>query len=334
MYHNKFKCLLLGSSILVTSLNAAALSKGADISWLSEMEDSGYQFYNDSGRQQDVLTILKDHGMDSIRLRVWVDPEDPRYNSLEDVIAKAKRAKNAGMKIMIDFHYSDTWADPGNQNKPSAWQNYSFQGLMDSVWWHTHSSLTALKSAGITPTWVQVGNETNNGMLWNDGLASSNMKNYAWLVNSGYNAVKEIFPQAKVVIHLANCHDNANFRWIFDGLKNNGSKWDVIGASSYPKNAPGLSWQEANKRCLNNLTDMVARYNTDVMISEVGVPWDDQQAKSIVSDIINKVKSINNNRGIGIFYWEPQAYNWKGYSLGAWNPNTGRPTSTLDAFIP
>lgn len=150
MHYKKLKHLLLGCSVLMTSFNAAAFYKGADISWLSEMEDSGYQFYNDYGWPQDVIWILKDHGMDSIRLRIWVDPEDSRYNSLEDVIAKAQRAKNAGMKIMIDFHYSDTWADPAHQNKPSAWQNYSFQGLMDSVWWHMRIPAKVNTDSGLT----------------------------------------------------------------------------------------------------------------------------------------------------------------------------------------
>ncbi|EGQ7975831.1 arabinogalactan endo-1,4-beta-galactosidase, partial [Vibrio parahaemolyticus] len=193
--------------------------------------------------------------------------------------------------------------------------------------------LNTLKSAGITPKWIQVGNETNNGMLWNEGMASSNMRNYAWLFNSGRNAAKEVFPDAKVIVHLANCHDNANFRWILDGLQSNSAWWDVIGASSYPKNANGLTWQEANNQCLSNLNDMVERYGTEVMITEIGVPWDEPQAKTIVADMIQKVRSVNQDKGIGIFYWEPQAYNWQGYTLGAWDPNTRQPTQALDAFL-
>ncbi|MBJ6911508.1 glycosyl hydrolase 53 family protein, partial [Vibrio cholerae] len=106
----------------------------------------------------------------------------------------------------------------------------SFEDLMGQVWSYTRDSLNTLKSAGITPKWIQVGNETNNGMLWNEGMASNNMRNYAWLFNSGRNAAKEVFPDAKVIVHLANCHDNANFRWILDGLQSNSAWWDVIGA--------------------------------------------------------------------------------------------------------
>ncbi|WP_206208443.1 glycosyl hydrolase 53 family protein [Vibrio sp. H11] len=325
--HSVLLCCLASTSY------ANAFTKGADISWITQMEDSGYEFYNDWGYRQDVLSILRDHGMNAIRLRVWVNPSDGYYNSLQDVLVKAQWAKAAGMDVMIDFHYSDTWADPANQWKPSAWNSLSFEELMDKVWTYTRDSLITLKEAGITPKWIQIGNETNNGMLWNDGLASSNMRNFTWLFNSGRNAAKEIFPNAKVVVHLANCHDNGNFRWILDGLQSNGAWWDVIGASSYPKNAAGITWQQANNQCLNNLNDLVSRYGTEVMISEIGVPWDDPESKTIVADLIHKIRSVNQGKGSGIFYWEPQAYSWQGYTLGAWNPETKQPTEALDAFL-
>ncbi|BDR15836.1 arabinogalactan endo-1,4-beta-galactosidase [Vibrio sp. STUT-A11] len=330
--NNTLKSLAIFGS-LVASNYSHAFIKGADISWITQMEDSGYEFYNDWGYRQDVLSILRDHGMNAVRLRVWVNPSDGYYSSLDDVIVKAHWAKDANMDVMIDFHYSDTWADPGNQWKPAAWQQLSFEDLMGQVWSYTRDSLNTLKAAGITPKWIQVGNETNNGMLWNEGMASSNMRNYAWLFNSGRNAAKEVFPDAKVIVHLANCHDNANFRWILDGLQSNSAWWDVIGASSYPKNATGLTWQEANNECLSNLNDMVERYGTEVMITEIGVPWDEPQAKTIVADMIQKVRSVNQDKGIGIFYWEPQAYSWQGYTLGAWDPNTRQPTQALDAFL-
>ncbi|ANZ12666.1 TPA: glycosyl hydrolase 53 family protein [Vibrio parahaemolyticus] len=330
--NNTLKTLAIFGS-LVASNYSHAFIKGADISWITQMEDSGYEFYNDWGYRQDVLSILRDHGMNAVRLRVWVNPSDGYYSSLNDVIVKAQWAKDANMDVMIDFHYSDTWADPGNQWKPAAWQQLSFEDLMGQVWSYTRDSLNTLKAAGITPKWIQVGNETNNGMLWNEGMASSNMRNYAWLFNSGRNAAKEVFPDAKVIVHLANCHDNANFRWILDGLQSNSAWWDVIGASSYPKNATGLTWQEANNQCLSNLNDMVERYGTEVMITEIGVPWDEPQAKTIVADMIQKVRNVNQDKGIGIFYWEPQAYSWQGYTLGAWDPNTRQPTQALDAFL-
>lgn len=328
-----FQLLAAASLLLISQFSVSDIIKGADVSWLSEMEASGYRFYNDAGAEQDVLLTLKQHGMSAVRLRVWVNPAGGYYNSMSDVIAKANRANAAGMKVMIDFHYSDSWADPGQQTKPAAWANYTFQQLMDNLWSYTRNSLITLRNAGITPDWVQVGNETNNGMLWPEGRASTNMTNYAWLTATGYNAVKDVFPNTPVIVHLANCHDNANFRWIFDGLSANGGKFDVIAASSYPLHATGHTWQSANTACLNNLNDMVARYGAPVMIAEIGTPWDHPQAKAIVDDMLAKVRSVRDGKGIGVFYWEPQAYGgWKGYTLGAFD-NSGKPTAAMDAFI-
>ena len=310
-------------------------AKGSDISWLSEMEASGYPFFNKAGIRQDIFLTLKEQGMNAVRLRVWVNPADG-WNGLPDVLAKAQRAKQAGMRIMIDFHYSDTWADPGHQTKPAAWKKHSIAELRTDIAQHTSATLLALRDAGITPEWVQVGNETNDGMLWDSARPSksaSNMKNYAGLTTAAYDAVKQVFPATLVIVHLANCHNNEGFRWIFDGLKNNGGKFDVIGASSYPLEATGHTWQSANNACLANLNDMTDRYQVPVMVTEVGAPWDHPQAKAILNDVIAKVRSVSQNRGLGVMYWEAQSYkNWKGYTFGAFD-NTGKPTQALDAFL-
>src|SRR5206468_9587293 len=151
----------------------------------------------------DLFVILKDLGMNTIRLRVWVNPQ-AGWNNKSDVLAKAIRAKNAGMKLLIDFHYSDTWADPGHQSKPAAWNNYDLAALKTAVANHTTDVLTTLKNNGIVPEWVQVGNETNDGMLWPEGKASVNMNNFAQLVNAGYDAVKGVDNSIKVIVHLSN----------------------------------------------------------------------------------------------------------------------------------
>jgi arabinogalactan endo-1,4-beta-galactosidase len=304
-------------------------TKGADVGWLTEMEAAGKKFYNSSGAEQDLILILKNLGMNTIRLRVWVNPASG-WNNKADVIAKALRAKAAGMRVMIDFHYSDSWADPGKQTKPAAWAAQDLNGLKASLAAHTTDVLTALKTAGVTPEWVQVGNETNDGMLWPEGKASTNMANYAQLITTGYDAVKAVFPFAKVVVHLSNGWDNALFRWSFDGLKANGGKWDVIGMSIYPSST---NWATLNSQALVNMNDMVARYNKDVMVVEIGMSWDQPTASnSFIEDLIMKTKSVANNKGIGVLYWEPQAYsNWQGYTLGAFD-NSGRPTAALNAF--
>ncbi|MFZ4057646.1 MAG: glycosyl hydrolase 53 family protein, partial [Ferruginibacter sp.] len=251
------------------------------------------------------------------------------WNNTADVVNKAVRAKNLGLRVMIDFHYSDGWADPGQQTKPAAWAAMSFADMKTALGTHTTAVLTAIKNAGVTPEWVQVGNETNDGMLWPEGKASTNMSNFTQLVNTGYAASKAVFPTAKVIVHISNGSDNSLFRWIFDGLKNNGANYDVIGMSLYPNVS---SWSISTQQCLNNMNDMIARYNKEVMVVEVGMGWQYSfECNAFLADIIQKTKSIANNKGLGVLYWEPQAYNWMGYGLGAFDA-TGKPTVALDAF--
>lgn len=350
IFKNKYSLKSLGILLLFTLLSTACektpkgdtqiypvpdpagtYAKGADVSWVSEMEAAGKKFYNSAGVEQDLFRILSDKGINSIRLRVWVNPANGWSNS-DDVLAKAKRAQTMNMRILLDFHYSDSWADPGQQNKPAAWASQDIAALKTSVASHTTAVLTLLKNNRIVPEWVQVGNETNNGMLWEEGKASVNMKNFADLVLSGYNAVKSVNPSSKVIVHLSNGYDNGLFRWMFDGLKNNGAKWDVIGMSLYPTVA---DWAEKNTQCLANMNDMVTRYGSEIMICEVGMPVAEAAAsKSFIADLLTKNKSLPNQKGLGVFYWEPQSYNsWSGYKLGAFD-DTGKPTIAMDAFLP
>lgn len=311
---------------------SGSFAKGADVSWVTEMESAGKKFYNKNGQEFECMALLKSLGANTIRLRVWVDPAGS-WNGAADVIAKATRAKSLGMRVMIDFHYSDNWADPAKQTKPAAWISLNFSQLKTAVASHTSGVLTQLKSAGITPEWVQIGNETNDGLLWPDGRASINMPGYAQLISTGYDAVKAVFSSAKVIIHVSNGWDNALFRWNIGGLVSNGAKFDVVGMSLYPSFV-AAGWQVANQQCLSNMNDMISRYNKEVMVVEVGMPWDDSTTcKAFLSDIISKTKSIANDKGLGVLYWEPQCFDgWKGYTLGAFG-NSGKPTIALDAFI-
>lgn len=305
------------------------IAKGADVSWLTQMEAAGRKFYSNAGIEKECMQLMKDLGMNAIRLRVWVNPSG-NWNNTADVVAKALKAKALGMKIMIDFHYSDSWADPGQQTKPAAWASQDFATLKQSLANHTTSVLNTLKTSGVTPAWVQVGNETNDGMLWPDGKASANMNNFAQLVIAGYNAVKAVDPSIKVIVHISNGYDNSLFRWIFDGLKNNGAQWDIIGMSLYPT---ATNWSALNSQCLTNMNDMVSRYGKEIMVLEIGMSWTEASAcNSFISDLITKVKSVAGGKGTGVFYWEPEAYNnWQGYSLGAFD-NSGKPTIALNAF--
>lgn len=309
-------------------------SKGADVSWLPQMEATGYRFYDADGAQKNCLQLLKDRGMNTIRLRVWVNPSNDKINghcSVDETVVMAVRAKNMGMRIMIDFHYSDTWADPGHQKKPFAWENHSFVELQRDVYKHTYDVLATLKTAGVTPEWVQIGNEIPSGMLWPEG-SSSNWSQLAQLLNKGYDATKTIDPSIKVIIHVDQGNNNARFRWFFDKAKANNVKYDVIGMSYYPY------WLNSNYTTTivnlqNNLKDMVSRYGKEVMVVEVGGDYTlEQNTKNMITAVIKAVKAVPNNKGLGVIYWEPQGEkSWSGYQLNAWQSN-GKPSLALDAF--
>lgn len=301
-------------------------AKGADVGWLTEMEASGVKFYDDNGKETECLKLLRSLGVNSIRMRVWVNPSDG-WNGKEDVIAKAWRAKQLGFRIMIDFHYSDTWADPSKQTIPAAWQNYDLEQMKTAVASHTTEVLQALKDKDIDVEWVQVGNETTTGMLWPMGDATKSMSNYAQLELSGYNAVKAVYPNAKVIVHVDEGNKLGKFTWLFDGLKENGGKWDVIGMSLYPDDT---NWETLTKDCINNINTLKERYNTEVVISEIGMPWDSENAEAAMTKMVSGCKVIDGC--LGVFYWEPECYNqWKDYTKGAFD-NNGKPTSVFNAF--
>ena len=309
-------------------------AKGADVGWLSQMEATGYRFYDADGTEKNCLQLLKDRGMNTIRLRVFVNPSNDRINghcSKEETVAMAVRAKNLGMRVMINFHYSDTWADPGHQNKPAAWASHSFTTLLSDVYNHTFEVLTALKTAGVTPEWVQIGNEIPGGMLWPEGN-STNFAQLAQLLNKGYDATKAIDPTIKVVVHIDQGNNNSRFRWFFDNARNNNVRYDVIGLSYYPY------WLNSDYTMTiadlqNNLNDMVSRYNKEVMVVEVGGDYTlVQNTKDMLTATINAVRNVPNQKGLGVIYWEPEGEKtWSGYQLNCWQTN-GKPSLALDAF--
>jgi arabinogalactan endo-1,4-beta-galactosidase len=280
----------------------------------------------------DCIALLKSLGINAIRLRVWVNPA-AGYCNKADVVAMAIRANAAGMRIMIDFHYSDTWADAGDQNKPAAWVNLSLADLETAVYNHTYDVLSTLETNGVKPAWVQTGNEINNGLLWPTGeltgTGAGGPADYAALINSGYNAAKAVDTAIKTIVHISNGYDNSLFEWNLDQLKSNGGHWDITGMSSYPSTA---GWAANNTSVLANMQDMMARYGKPVMVCETGM---DESAASacqqMLADMMTKTASLGNN-GLGLFYWEPEAYGgWQGYTLGAFD-STGKPTVALNAF--
>ncbi|KAB7762149.1 glycosyl hydrolase 53 family protein [Xanthomonas maliensis] len=329
LFARRYGGLLVGMVWLMVSLGAQAqsLAKGADVSWINQQTAAGKVFRDAAGNPTDFFKLLSGVGGNAVRLRVWVNP-DGGWNDGRDTLDKAKRAAALGMRILIDFHYSDSWADPGKQTKPAAWASHSFAQLNTDVYSHTQGILQYLKDNGITVSWVQVGNEINSGMLWNDGK-TPNFANLAQLINNGYAATKAVYPGAKVILHLANGDDNATFRWFFDNLRTAGGKWDVIGMSHYP---PTSGWAAKNSLLDANMRDMISRYGSDVIVAEVGMDW--QQAATthaMLSDLLSRSRSIGSHV-LGVFYWEPDAYpGWQGYTLGAVN-NDGQLTEALQAF--
>lgn len=308
---------------------STAFAKGADVGWLTQMEASGRVFYNAAGTPQDLFQILRDYDMNTIRLRVWVNPAGG-WNGKNDVIAKAIRAHRLGFRLMIDFHYSDSWADPGQQTKPAAWAGLPFAQLKTALYNHTYDVLDSLKDNNIVPEWVQVGNETNDGMLWPDGRRSTNPQNFAALIDAGYAAVKAVNPSSKVIVHISNGYDSSLFRSVFDGLAASGARYDVIGMSLYPTTA---NWPTLAAQCQANMNDMVSRYpGKEVMVVEVGMPANAPiPTRQLLLDLMGKVRAVPAGKGLGVLYWEPEAYNWMGYGLAAWASN-GQPTAALDAF--
>jgi len=347
--------IILGYSVAYTQSSKpdepildANFIKGADISWLPQMEASGYTFYSDSGQAQDCFQILKEHGINAIRLRTWLNPSDDKFSghcSKEETVTMAVRAKKWGMKVMIDFHYSDSWADPSKQIKPTAWVGHSISQLLTDVYDHTYDVMTALATAGVAPEWVQVGNEITHGMLLPDGGTRNNWLQLAQLLNKGYDAVKAVSPESKVILHIDKGNDIAQSREWFDNARKNNVKYDIIGLSYYPYWANGSmvngKWVNGNpdyKLSIDdlgdNLIDLASRYGKEVMVVETG-DSDDKPEKTydMLVAVQKKVSAVPDKKGLGVFYWEPEgARSWSSYHSSAWD-DRGRPTKAMDAFL-
>ena len=339
----------------------SAFVKGADISWASEMEAGGIKFKKKDGTQAALLDVLKDCGFNAVRLRVWVDPYEG-WSGKEDVVAMAKKVKAAGMDLMIDFHYSDFFADPSRQLIPSAWQadKDNLDKLCQHVAAHTVEVLQALKDAGVTVKWVQVGNETRNGMLWpagqlwtDSGNIPDGRKHFARLYNAGYDAVKTVYSDALVMPHLNNAYEDS--KWWFDEVKAEGGKFDAIALSHYPQAETKMSAAQYNRNAISNIKALISAYGLPVFVAEVGVKQGKSDAASVLSSFLTEVKKID--QCAGVFYWEPQVNGswkpsiyekpaeltqytgktvtspWGAYDQGAFSADY-KPTNILDCFAP
>ena len=314
-------------------------AKGADVGWLSEMEHDSMLFYNQAGEQADCIDVLKEIGCDAIRLRVWVN-HSTGWSNLPDVLALAWRAKHAGMRLMIDLHYSDFFADPQRQDIPAYWKDLNLNEMCIAVGAHTVDVLQTLKDANIEPNWVQIGNETTNGMLWPMGQISdtSDMRQwerYARLSNAGYEAAKQVFPDITCVVHV----DNAflpRVNW-FSRFKAAGGKWDMIGLSHYPFTQDTIAPTVMNDLCVADIRQLHNKFGSPVMLSEIGIAsWLPEESEACIRDFRSKTDDLDGY--VGVFYWEPEVYDnwrpaeyeplgWGSYNMGAFQD--GRPMQPL-----
>lgn len=268
---------------------------GADISFLPELEDRGRKF-SDNGVEKDPVLIMKDHGFNYIRLRIFNDPaRDSGYSpqkgfcDLEHTKKMAKRVKEAGMKFLLDFHYSDYWADPGKQYKPAAWRNLSFEELKKALHDYTRKVILELKAQGTTPDMVQVGNEINHGIVWPEGNVS-NVDSMSQLLAAGIAAVKSVDPSIVIMLHVALGGQNDETVFFYDQMMARGVLFDVIGLSYYPK------WHGTLDDLRDNMNDLVRRYNKDIVVVEY----------STKKEEVNKLAfELPDGRGKGTCIWEP-----------------------------
>lgn len=311
----------------------SAFVKGADISWVTEIEGKGYKFYNAAGQERELTALMKEIGCNAIRLRVWVNPTGG-WNGQADVVAKAKRAQALGLKLLIDFHYSDSWADPGKQTVPAAWQGKDATAMAAAVKAHTQEVLQALKAAGVDVAWVQVGNETTNGMLWDSGkVAGSSAGQFVNYFHAGQEAVKAVYPQAQVILHLDNAWNLGTLNWFLALMKGRSLDYDILGLSLYPsywESGAYPDWTPKVQQFVSNLPTLYQNYGKPVMLVEFGMPASEPaKAKAALQYLMQNTQAYDYFQGI--FYWEPEAESTRnGYDYGAFAG--GKPTAALDPF--
>jgi len=275
---------------------------GADISFLPQIEGRAGRFFQgggaffENGRQVDAVALLRDHGFNNIRLRIFVRPENPAgyapgegYCGLDYTLGMARRARDAGMGVLLDFHYSDYWADPQQQNKPLAWATLDYTSLQDSVRSYTAAVLREMERQGARPDMVQIGNEINHGLLWPDGHIG-NPDQLAGLLRAGVEGVEAVDPELPVMMHLALGGQNDEARFWLDNMLARGVEFDVLGLSYYPR------WHGTLEDLYRNVHDLAGRYRKPIIVVEYS------DFKREVADI---VFGLPDDLGRGTAIWEP-----------------------------
>jgi arabinogalactan endo-1,4-beta-galactosidase len=356
-------CVIVFSfqAIVLPQVDTSSFIRGIDISTAQQIEDAG-GVWKVNGTQEDILNLFKENGVNYVRLRLWHTPAGG-YCGLDSTLKFARLIKAKRFKFLLDIHYSDTWADPGHQIKPAAWENLTFLQLKDSVYYYSYNVIAAFKNQNTLPDMVQIGNEITGGMLWPDGKnygSSDSWTNFASLVKEGIQGVRDAAGRdtVKIMIHIDQGGNNSTCRWFFDSLITSQSvRFDVIGLSYYP-------WYTSHgtlTQLQNNLNDLAARYNKNIVIVETAYPWTSGYVNDGVSNVgfdstnlpkdysispsgqkdyltfLRKlIEGVNNKKGIGFFYWEPAYISvspvgsaWENYAMFDFNGNA---FSSLQVF--
>lgn len=319
----RWACLfIIVSSIFLASCRAYGreYAIGADLSFLKQAEDGGAVF-KDNGIAKPCLEIFKDHGYNWIRLRLFHTPTR-LPNNLDYTIKLAQDARKLGYKFLLNYHYSDTWADPGKQFIPKAWEGKSHDELVTAVFEYTRDTIIAFRNAGVLPDMVQIGNEVIGGMLWPDGKLPKNWDNFAELVKAGIKGVEAGRGDGKmplIMIHIDRGGDMARTKWFFNKWHSCNIDYDVIGQSYYPW------WHGSLLDLRENMIFMANTYKKDIILVEVAYNCEPAEYKSkpapfpespegqraFLDEVHRIVLNTPDNRGKGVFWWEP-ANKWGG----------------------
>lgn len=299
---------------------------GADVSLYTQMSQSGQAFFNREGQRTTMMPLLRQAGMNSVRLRLFVNPSDNISNATY-VRTQCMQAKGQNLDVMLNLHYSDTWANAGVQTKPAAWAKHTTEQLVKDIRNHTLTTVQRIRLTGAKLRWVQMGNEVDNGFLWDEGRLTTRTDDFATFINSAYNAIHEVDSSIQALIHVSECIDANWLTQYFDTLKEHGAQFDAIGLSAYPT-FYNLTTANFIKNVAANVSMLKERYGVPVYIVETGY-YNDRplEANQFLCDLMSALIDAG---GAGLFYWEPALID--SYTLGAWNPLTNQPSIALDAF--
>ena len=347
---------------MLATMASAQKFVGGDISLLPKYEQAGVVYKDKNGNTvSDVIAFFKQEGMNAMRVRLFVDPSKDSDKAvcqdLEYVKSLGKRIKDAGLSLMLDFHYSDTWADPAKQWTPDSWKTLNDADLANKLYEYTKDCLQQLKDAGAEPDMIQTGNEISYGMLWGTQAAVGNNNTNRCFTNSSaanwnrfYNLLKkagqacrEVCPNAKIILHSERTANTTVLLDYFDRMKNNGIDYDIIGLSYYPEHHKTLAQLESALTSLEK-----KQYGKDIMIVETGYsyawsiggeydytatyPYTEEGQRQFTADLVAK---LNTHASVkGLFWWWPEdngnkSVTNKWWNAALYNHNTGKPYAAL-----